>query len=103
MKIARCGIEFHKDICGLNPSTITSIKGTRIGSPTHTIGRRPFSLYSWDGNAEGITRRFPDVSFDKKMRPEGITYGTIGGRGVTLFVDDRGGYQFLWNDDPRLQ
>jgi hypothetical protein len=63
----------------------------------------PFQLYSWDGNPEGICRRFKRLVFHKKMRPEGVCYGTIGGRGVILFVDDRGGYQYLWNDDPRLQ
>jgi hypothetical protein len=37
------------------------------------------------------------------MKPEGITHGTIGGRGVVMFVDDAGGYKFLWDDDVRLQ
>jgi hypothetical protein len=63
----------------------------------------PFSLYSWDGNEEGIVNRFKRLSFHKKMKPEGVTHGTIGGRGVMFFVDDAGGYQFLWDDDPRLQ
>lgn len=62
----------------------------------------PFTLYSWDGNAQGAVTRFKNISFHSKMKPEGITYGTIGGRGVILFVDDAGGYQFLWEDDPRL-
>ena len=65
--------------------------------------KTPFMLYSWDGNAQGTVKRFPHVSFHPKMKPEGITYGTIGGRGVILFVDDAGGYQFLWEDDPRLR
>jgi hypothetical protein len=63
----------------------------------------PFTLYSWDGNAEGVVKRFKHLSFHEKMKPEGITHGTIGGRGVVVFVDDAGGYQFLWDDDPRLQ
>ena len=63
----------------------------------------PFSLYSWDGNDQGLVRRFPEVTFARKMKPEGVTYGTVGGRGVILFVDDGGGYQLLWNDDPRLR
>lgn len=65
--------------------------------------KAPFMLYSWDGNVQGAVSRFNRVSFHPKMKPEGITYGTIGGRGVILFVDDAGGYQFLWEDDPRLQ
>jgi hypothetical protein len=62
----------------------------------------PFQLYSWDGNLQGIVNHFKSLVFDKKMRPEGITCGTIGGRGVMMLVDDSGGYQYLWNDDPRL-
>ncbi len=63
----------------------------------------PFQLYSWDGNEKGVVRRFKGVTFHRKMKVEGVTYGTIGGRGVLFFVDDAGGYQFLWDDDPRLQ
>ena len=63
----------------------------------------PFRLYTWDGNSEGTVQRIKGVSFDPKMRPEGIAYGTIAGRGAVMLVDDRGGYQFLWNDDPRLK
>jgi len=65
--------------------------------------KTPFALYSWDGNTRGIVHKFEHVRFHKKMRPEGITHGTIGGRGVVLFVDDNGGYQFLWDTDPRLR
>lgn len=65
--------------------------------------KTPFTLYSWDGNSEGIVKRFKHITFHGKMKPEGITYGTIGGRGVILFVDDGGGYQYLWEDDPRLR
>jgi hypothetical protein len=68
---------------------------------SHT--KSPFTLYSWDGNAEGTVKRFKHLSFHEKMKPEGITHGTIGGRGVIMFVDDAGGYQFLWDDDTRLQ
>ena len=64
--------------------------------------KAPFSLYSWDGNSEGIVRRFKQIRFHKKMKVEGVTHGTIDGRGAVLFVDDAGGYQFLWDDDPRL-
>jgi hypothetical protein len=47
-------------------------------------------------------RRFRDVRFKKRMKVEGITHGTVGGRGAVVFVDDAGGYQALWDDDPRL-
>lgn len=65
--------------------------------------KTPFTLYSWDGNSQGVVKRFPHIAFHPKMKPEGITCGTIGGRGVILFVDDAGGYQYLWEDDPRLE
>jgi hypothetical protein len=72
------------------------------GNATSGI-RVPFELYSWDGNAAGKVQRFPNVHFDPKFRVEGVTPGTIGGRAAIIFVDDRGGYQVLWGDDPRLQ
>jgi hypothetical protein len=65
--------------------------------------KAPFTLYAWDGNAQGTVSRFKGIKFHEKMKPEGITAGTIGGRGVILFVDDAGGYQYLWEDDPRLE
>jgi hypothetical protein len=65
--------------------------------------RVPFELYSWDGNPSGKVQRFPNVHFDPKFRVEGVTPGTIGGRPAIIFVDDRGGYQVLWGDDPRLK
>ena len=65
--------------------------------------RVPFELYSWDGNPAGTLHRFSNVQFDPKFRVEGVTPGTIGGRPAIIFVDDRGGYQVLWGDDPRLK
>lgn len=64
--------------------------------------KAPFELFAWDGNREGHVRRFDAVRFDSKFRVEGVTPGTIGGRRALVFVDDRGGYAVLWNDDPRL-
>ena len=64
--------------------------------------KAPFRLYAWDGNPEGTVRHFEQVRFHKKMRVEGVTHGTVGGRGAVVFVDDLGGYQLLWDDDPRL-
>jgi hypothetical protein len=65
--------------------------------------KAPFLLYTWDGNDDGRVERVKGLTFDPAMRPEGIAYGTIGGRAAIMLVDDRGGYQFLWNDDPRLK
>jgi hypothetical protein len=52
----------------------------------------PFTLYEWDGQPAGTLRRLP-ITFAKKMKPEGVTAGTVGGKPVLLFVDDAGGYQ----------
>ena len=57
----------------------------------------PFALYEWDGAAGGALRRF-DIGFAKKMKPEGVTRGTIGGRRALVIVDDGGGYQVVWSD-----
>ena len=40
----------------------------------------------------GRTRRM-NVSFADKMKPEGLTGGTVAGKPVLLFVDDAGGFQ----------
>ena len=63
----------------------------------------PFELYAWDGNPKGTVTRFEHVRFDPKFRVEGVAPGTIAGRPALVFVDDRGGYQVLWGDDPRLR
>jgi hypothetical protein len=65
--------------------------------------KSPFVLYSWDGNVEGRVKRFKNLMFHRKMKPEGVTHGTVGGRGAVVFVDDAGGYKLLWDDDHRLQ
>jgi len=57
----------------------------------------PYSLYEWDGNAGGVMRLF-NVVFAKKMKPEGITRGSIGGRNALVIVDDGGGFQVIWED-----
>jgi hypothetical protein len=72
-----------------------------VGNAT-SASKAPFSLYSWDGNGEGVVHHFPKVRFQKRMKVEGVTHATIGGRGAIVFVDDAGGYQVLWDDDPRL-
>lgn len=73
---------------------------TVVGNSTSAV-KAPFTLYSWDGNAHGVVRHFENVRFHKKMKVEGVAHGTVGGRGAIVFVDDGGGYQILWDDDPR--
>ena len=73
-----------------------------IGNSTSS-SNASFNLYSWDGNADGLVRRFNDLRFHKKMRVEGVVHGMIAGREAIVFVDDKGGYYSLWADDPRLQ
>jgi hypothetical protein len=72
-----------------------------VGNST-SVSKAPFALYWWDGNARGLVRHAEGVRFHKRMKVEGVTHATIGGRGATVFVDDAGGYQVLWDDDPRL-
>ncbi|MGH9753593.1 MAG: hypothetical protein ACREA2_12490 [Blastocatellia bacterium] len=57
----------------------------------------PFELYEWKGGWRGKLRQL-NFSFAEKMKPEGVTSGTIAGKPVLLFVDDGGGYQTLWLD-----
>lgn len=66
-----------------------------IVGKTISESKAPFALYEWNGNQEGKVRRL-NVSFAKKMKPEGVTGGTIGGKPVLLFVDDAGGFQVVW-------
>jgi hypothetical protein len=58
-------------------------------------GPGPFELYEWKGGRRGKLRR-RKVSFSEKMKPEGVTSGTIAGKPALLFLDDGGGYQVLW-------
>jgi hypothetical protein len=71
-----------------------------VGNST-SGSKAPFRLYSWDGNNEGVVQRIKDIRFKKAMKVEGVAHGTIEGRGVIVFVDDRGGYQVVW-DDPQI-
>jgi uncharacterized protein DUF3616 len=72
-----------------------------VGNSTSS-SKSPFHLYSWNGNTKGAVHHIDNVRFHRKMKVEGMTYGTIKGRGALIFVDDGGGYQILWDDDPRL-
>lgn len=73
-----------------------------VAGNSTSASRAPFTLHSWDGNPEGVVRHFEGMRFQKRMKVEGVTHGSVGGRGVVVFVDDAGGYQILWDDDPRL-
>jgi hypothetical protein len=73
-----------------------------VAGNSTSASRAPFTLYSWDGNPRGVVHHFEDVRFHKRMKVEGVTHGRVGGRGAVVFVDDAGGYQLLWDDDPRL-
>jgi hypothetical protein len=46
---------------------------------------------------DGAMRRF-NVGFARKMKPEGIARGTIGGKSALVVVDDNGGFQVVWAD-----
>jgi hypothetical protein len=70
-----------------------------VGNSTSS-SKAPFRLYLWDGNESGEVTRISSIKFHKKMRVEGVTPGTISGRGAIVFVDDGGGYQALWDDPP---
>ena len=72
-----------------------------IGNAT-SASKAPFSLYSWDGNSNGVVHQFEKIQFHKKVKAEGLTHGTINHRGAIIFVDDAGGYQVLFDDDPSL-
>ena len=63
--------------------------------------KTPFALYEWKGGKRGKTRRL-NVSFADKMKPEGITAGTVSGKPALVYVDDGGGYQISWLDQPRM-
>jgi hypothetical protein len=54
----------------------------------------PYSLYEWNGDASGVARRL-NVVFARKMKPEGLTRGMIGGRTAIVIVDDAGGFQVI--------
>jgi hypothetical protein len=74
-----------------------------VAGNSTSASKAPCTLYSWDGNAQGAVRHFEKVRFQKRMKVEGVTHGSVGGRGAIIFVDDAGGYQLLWDDDPRLE
>jgi hypothetical protein len=79
----------------------TGVSLITLGNPT-SASKEPFRLYAWDGNPRGELLYYESVRFHRKMKVEGVTRGTVGGRSAVVFVDDGGGYQLLWADDARL-
>lgn len=65
-----------------------------IVGKTISGSKAPFELYEWKGGKQGKMQRL-NLSFADKMKPEGITGGTIAGKPVLLIVDDAGGFQVL--------
>lgn len=55
----------------------------------------PFTVYSWDGLDGGHVNRFPHA-FSNKMKAEGLTVGTVGGKPAVVVVDDGGGFSVVW-------
>ncbi len=89
---------------GIRAMSLDQATGTSLiilGNAT-SQSKAPFELYLWDGNPRGIVRHYKNVRFHKRMKVEGVTRGTVGGRPAVIFVDDGGGFQVLWGDDPRL-
>jgi len=68
-----------------------------ITGKSNSDSKAPFALYEWSGNTDGAMRRF-NVGFARKMKPEGIARGTIGGKSAFVIVDDGGGFQVVWAD-----
>ncbi len=98
-------IEPDGDEQGIRSIEFDSSRGVLLivlGNST-SASRAPFTLCSWDGNAQGSVHHFADVRFHKRMKVEGVTHGRVNGRGAIVLVDDAGGYQVLWDDDPRLK
>ena len=54
----------------------------------------PFALYEWDGQTASGVKRL-SLAFARKIKPEGLTSGTVGGKPVLLIVDDGGGFQIV--------
>jgi hypothetical protein len=95
----------QKEEVGIRAMSLDQSTGASLiilGNATSSSKAR-FGLYSWDGNPRGVLRHYQDVTFHKRMKVEGVTRGTIRGRGVVVFVDDGGGFRALWNDDRRLE
>ena len=47
----------------------------------------------------GGLRRIAGTHFLPEVKPEGIDFGTIGGRAAVVIVDDTGGYYVVWREE----
>lgn len=71
-----------------------------IGKST-SESKAPFEIYEWSGEAKTAPKR-RNFTFARKMKPEGLTRGFIGGKGALVIVDDGGGFQVIWSDKEQL-
>jgi hypothetical protein len=62
-----------------------------------------FRWYWWSGGSDGQLQAIPGVTFAPRAKPEGVTFGKVGGRDALVLVDDGGGYAVIWRDDARLR
>ena len=100
----KLGVRDDNDEAGIRAMSLDQSTGTSLiilGNSTSRSKAR-FKLYAWDGNPRGIVQHYDKVKFHKRMKVEGVTRGTVHGRPAVMFVDDGGGFQALWSDDPRL-
>ena len=69
-----------------------------VAGNSTSASRAPFTLYSWDGNPRGVVHHFEHVRFHKRMKIEGVTHGSVNGRGAVVFVVRSGS----WNVRPLI-
>jgi hypothetical protein len=75
-----------------NRGEYLAILGDSVGKAKHA------ALYVWNGDSKGHLERVSEVIFHPDMKPEGIAFGTVGGKPAVVIVDDDGGYQIVWQD-----
>jgi hypothetical protein len=68
------------------------ILGDSVGKAKHA------ALYVWNGVDGEAVRPVSQLVFHPDMKPEGIGFGTIGGKPAVVIVDDDGGYHVVWQD-----
>ncbi len=85
-----------KGVPGIAWDTVRTRFVLLVGDSPHD--KSPYGLYTWDGGDSGSLSHVSEILFDPKMHPEGIAFGTIGGRHAAVLVDDNGGYYVFWQD-----
>lgn len=97
-------IEASRDEQGIRDLSYDPIKKgfvVVVGNST-SLSKAPFMLYRWDG-ATSAVQKLQSLYFAKGAKPEGVTRATFGATSGLVFVDDNGGFQFVPDDDTRLQ